>query len=188
MAKTSYSARIATYLDREIRAVQRGSDYGAPVSESVSFTLFDTFTVALRRLLRQAWWLPVLSVVGIAGIIASLFVSVPYLRLGAVVLVTAAALALVVLVLRALIGALGAVGAVAPEVGLAQLDVQLDRLQQVREWLKDDNLRRLIDAAIGEQVQTSERRQRRLTAVWSVAGILAGWLLSLLGSPASLIR
>jgi hypothetical protein len=70
---------------------------------------------------------------------------------------------------------------------VAQLDERIGRLTQVRDWVADDaELAHLIDATIGQQVRASERRQARLSVVLTIVSLIAGWLISLLGSPATL--
>jgi hypothetical protein len=185
MANISYSAGITAYLDREI--AQRGmSPISGNVSAGVSITIIAEFAYWLRRY----WWQSALFVVGVSGIIASFLLTqlVKWIALvSGMTLVVIVATVFIMLTRRGF-GPLGAIAPTKKENGLAHLDVQLDRLQQLREWLKDDNLRLLIDSAIGERVQASERRQQRVTAFWSIGGILAGWLLSLVGSPASLFK
>lgn len=67
---------------------------------------------------------------------------------------------------------------------VANLDQRIGRLMQVRDWIQEDgDIARLIDTVIGKQVQSSERRQARLTVVLNVIFLLAGWALSLVASP-----
>jgi hypothetical protein len=91
------------------------------------------------------------------------------------------------------IAGLGAVGGVnipstvavpAQQASLAHLDERLIRLTQMRDWLRDDSLRVMVDEAIGQQVQASERRQVAYSAVVGVVSLVAGWLLSAI-SPIS---
>lgn len=66
------------------------------------------------------------------------------------------------------------------------LDERIGRLNNIREWLQqDDDLARLIDGIIGKQVRASERRQARLSVVLNVVFLLAGWGLSLISTPSS---
>ncbi len=68
-----------------------------------------------------------------------------------------------------------------------QLDERVERLSLVSEWIKSDpEFTRLIDAAIGGQVRTAERRLARLSVALTLVSLIAGWLLSLAGSPAAL--
>jgi hypothetical protein len=66
----------------------------------------------------------------------------------------------------------------------AQLDDRIVRLQQIRDWLKDDKLKAMIDDVIGKQVAKSERRQVVYSVVVGVISLMAGWLLSTI-SPVS---
>jgi len=80
-------------------------------------------------------------------------------------------------------------GAVAPmpqQTSLDELDERIMRLQQLREWLKDDNLRGMIDDVINRHVRTAERRQAFFSAGVGVASLIAGWLLSAI-SPAGVL-
>lgn len=62
---------------------------------------------------------------------------------------------------------------------LEALDLRITRLAQIREWLKQDaRLRDMVDDAIRNQVLASERRQRTLSVILSVASLGVGWLLS----------
>lgn len=88
---------------------------------------------------------------------------------------------------------LGAVGALdgagpRPLPGSSSASVQLDdrivRLQQIRDWLKDDKLKAMIDDVIGKQVAKSERRQVVYSVAVGVLSLMAGWLLSAI-SPVS---
>lgn len=91
------------------------------------------------------------------------------------------------------VGSAGAVAAgpgavaVAPQRdALGELDLRITRLQQLREWLKDDTLRAMMDDVIGQRVRSAERRQVVISAIVSVAALLAGWLLSAI-SPAGVL-
>ena len=66
----------------------------------------------------------------------------------------------------------------------AQLDDRIVRLQQIRDWLKDDKLKAMIDDVIGQQVAKSERRQVAYSVTVGALSLLAGWLLSTI-SPVS---
>jgi hypothetical protein len=68
---------------------------------------------------------------------------------------------------------------------LAPLDERLTRLTQMRDWLRDDTLRVMVDDVIGRQVRASERRQAVYSAVIGIVSLMAGWLLSAI-SPISL--
>jgi hypothetical protein len=48
----------------------------------------------------------------------------------------------------------------------------------MRDWLRDDTLRAMVDDVIGRQVRASERRQVAYSAVVGVVSLIAGWLLS----------
>lgn len=78
----------------------------------------------------------------------------------------------------------GAVAPIPKQASLDELDTRIMRLQQLREWLKDDNLRGMIDDVINKHVRTAERRQAFFSAGIGVASLVVGWLLSAL-SPAS---
>lgn len=74
-----------------------------------------------------------------------------------------------------------------PVSNLALLNERIARLSQVRDWLSSDpDLERLVDGVIGQQVRVSERRQVRLGLVFNIVFLLAGWGLSLIGTPAAL--
>ena len=82
-------------------------------------------------------------------------------------------------------------GAVAPmpqQASLDELDLRIVRLQQLREWLKDDNLRGMIDDVINKHVRTAERRQAFFSAGVGVASLIAGWLLSAISPAATLFN
>jgi hypothetical protein len=61
---------------------------------------------------------------------------------------------------------------------LGHLDERLTRLTQMRDWLRDDSLRAMVDEAIGQQVRASERRQVAYSAVVGIVSLVAGWMLS----------
>jgi hypothetical protein len=66
-----------------------------------------------------------------------------------------------------------------PPSDLEALDLRIARLGQIREWLQQDaRLRDMVDDAIRHQVLASERRQKTLSVVLSVASLGVGWLLS----------
>jgi hypothetical protein len=99
----------------------------------------------------------------------------------------------VALALRVFLNLLGAVGGVdggspsplpasAPEI--AALDDRIVRLQQIRDWLKDDKLKSMIDDVIGKQVAKSERRQVAYSVTIGALSLVVGWLLSAI-SPVS---
>jgi hypothetical protein len=71
-----------------------------------------------------------------------------------------------------------------PPSGDTVLDERITRLQQMRDWLKDETLRTMIDDVIGRQVAKSERRQISYSVVVGILSLLAGWLLSAI-SPLS---
>ncbi len=80
----------------------------------------------------------------------------------------------------------GAVAPVPTAASLDELDERIHRLQTLREWLKDDNLRGMIDDVINKHVQAAERRQVYFSAGIGVASLIAGWLLSAI-SPAGVL-
>jgi hypothetical protein len=68
------------------------------------------------------------------------------------------------------------------------LDSRIARLEQVRDWIgEDEGFAALIDNIIGKQVRAATRWQLVVSFVLSVLFLIAGWLLSLLGSPADLL-
>lgn len=70
---------------------------------------------------------------------------------------------------------------------LVNLDQRIGRLIQVRDWIQEDgDIARLIDTVIGKQVQSSERRQARLSVALNVIFLLAGWVLSLIAAPTAI--
>jgi len=69
------------------------------------------------------------------------------------------------------------------------LDARIGRLEQLCDWIdEDEHLARFIDSVIGHQVRAAERRQARLSAGLNVLFMIAGWLLSLIGTPANLAQ
>jgi hypothetical protein len=96
--------------------------------------------------------------------------------------------------LTSLLSGLGAVGAVdsshrldrpsQQSRGVTVLDERITQLQQMRDWLKDDKLRAMMDDVIGKQVAKSERRQVTYSVAVGALSLLAGWLLSAV-SPVS---
>jgi hypothetical protein len=79
-------------------------------------------------------------------------------------------------------------GKSAPLTGnLAKLSDRIMFLQELQESMQEDpELLRFVDNVIGQQVQATERRQTRLTVILSVVSLVAGWLLSLIGTPANI--
>jgi hypothetical protein len=73
-----------------------------------------------------------------------------------------------------------------PPSGDTVLDERITRLQQMRDWLKDETLRTMMDDVIGRQVAKSERRQISYSVVVGVLSLLAGWLLSAVSPLAAL--
>ncbi len=66
-------------------------------------------------------------------------------------------------------------------------------LKQMRDWLRQDpRLFPVVDDAIGRQVREMERRQTqqnyRLAFVTTVGGAILGWLISLLGTPTTVLH
>jgi len=80
------------------------------------------------------------------------------------------------------------------------LSARIYRLDQLRRWMKDDpDLFRILDITIGNQVKAAEERQRELAKaaerrqrIFSIVGaiiaLIIGWLLSLVGTPATLAQ
>lgn len=102
-----------------------------------------------------------------------------------------------IIALESTLRGLGAVGGVGGEVNtkitlapsgppasLAALDERIVRLTQMREWLRDDALRTMVDDVIGHHVKSSERRQVVYSVIVGVVSLAAGWLLSAV-SPVS---
>jgi hypothetical protein len=70
---------------------------------------------------------------------------------------------------------------------ITALDTRIARLEQVRDWIgEDQQFSSLIDDVIGKQVQAAMRRQRIFNTLLNVGFLMAGWLLSLVGSPAAI--
>jgi pyruvate/2-oxoglutarate dehydrogenase complex dihydrolipoamide acyltransferase (E2) component len=68
-----------------------------------------------------------------------------------------------------------------PDVIDGNLSTQIHRLEELRHWVRDDPaFGRLVDAMIGKQVATAEKRQRVYTAAFSIGSLLVGWLLPVL--------
>jgi hypothetical protein len=68
-----------------------------------------------------------------------------------------------------------------PDVIDGNLSIQIHRLEELRRWVRDDPaFGRLVDAMIGKQVATAEKRQRVYTAAFSIGSLLVGWLLPVL--------
>jgi hypothetical protein len=158
--------------------------------------------VALRR---TRYWedLPTLSSLaapllgGIAAVPALLVLALAPSAPGRLIGVLVAVPLLLTAILAALdatIRGLSAVGGVAvastvavpaAPASLTHLDERLTRLTQMRDWLRDDTLRAMVDDVIGQQVRASERRQATYSAVVGVVSLVAGWLLSAI-SPISM--
>lgn len=80
------------------------------------------------------------------------------------------------------------------------IDQRISRLQDLRDWIEEDpDLGRLIDSMIGARIHAAEereqklahiaqRRQRVLSIVGACVTLIAGWLLSLVGNPATVGR
>lgn len=86
-------------------------------------------------------------------------------------------------------------GATVPAIprSLDDLDLIVTRLKQLKEWLQQDpRLLPLVDDFIGGQVQKMEQRLNRrnwwLAVGTTVAGAVLGWLISLLGTPVTLLH
>lgn len=70
---------------------------------------------------------------------------------------------------------------------VAGLDQRVTRLIQVRDWISEDgDIARLIDSVIGRQIRASEQRQARFGVFLNAVFLIAGWALSLVGTPAAL--
>jgi hypothetical protein len=74
-----------------------------------------------------------------------------------------------------------------PPASLAALDERIVRLTQMREWLRDDALRTMVDDVIGHHVQASERRQVIYSLIVGVVSLAAGWLLSAISPVSTLV-
>ena len=64
---------------------------------------------------------------------------------------------------------------------------------QIRDWLRQDpRLLPVVDDAIGRQVRELERRQAKqnvsLAFVTTVGGAILGWVVSLLGTPTTVLH
>ncbi len=68
----------------------------------------------------------------------------------------------------------------------------LDRLQRVLELQteskKDLEFSRLLNATIEQKLKESEKRQNFQSTLMAIVSLLAGWILSIFGSPAHLIQ
>jgi hypothetical protein len=96
------------------------------------------------------------------------------------------------------LSALLSVGQPTPDDPDAVLSRRIRRLAHLRDWIHDDpELRTLVDTSISSHVRAAEARleakaraQNRQQAILAVAltavSLLAGWLLSLVGSPATI--
>lgn len=69
---------------------------------------------------------------------------------------------------------------------VSAIDARIGRLEQVRDWIdEDDELAGLIDSVIARRIRESERRQARFNVALNAVFLIAGWLLSLVGTPAA---
>jgi hypothetical protein len=67
---------------------------------------------------------------------------------------------------------------------LAKLVERVQFLEDLQEQMQEDpELLRFVDSVIGQRVHASERRQARLSVGLGVASLIAGWLLSIVGTP-----
>ncbi|GEM_PF-7026982 len=83
---------------------------------------------------------------------------------------------------------------------LEELQTFAYRIRQIYEWLKQDTrLIPIVDDAIGKRVRELEAKQEQITErqnrqnytlaiVTTIAGAILGWLISLLGTPISLLH
>ncbi|HUY79978.1 MAG TPA: hypothetical protein VMV29_24630 [Ktedonobacterales bacterium] len=83
---------------------------------------------------------------------------------------------------------------------LRELQTFVYRIRQIYDWLKQDaRLIPIVDDAIGKRVRELERKQEQVIArqnqqnyalaiVTTLVGAILGWLISLLGTPASLVH
>jgi hypothetical protein len=156
----------------------RDHDYDLPPLEEVAESLVSGLA-ALPALVVVAW------AISLPGFIFWGLVALPV------------ALTVLIIVVRSTLSGLGAVGGVdtgdvdlileRPPASLAALDERIVRLTQMREWLRDDALRTMVDDVIGHHVRASERRQVIYSVVVGVASLAAGWLLSALSPVSTLL-
>jgi DNA-binding protein H-NS len=61
---------------------------------------------------------------------------------------------------------------------------QVEFLEEL-QWRVQENpeILRFVDSVVGNQVKLTEKRQSRLALVYAILSLIAGWLLSLLGTP-----
>lgn len=83
---------------------------------------------------------------------------------------------------------------------LEDLQTFVYRIHQFYDWLKQDTrLIPIVDDAIGKRVRALEAKQEQVVArqnrqnyalaiVTTIAGVILGWAVSLLGTPASLVH
>lgn len=127
-----------------------------------------------------------------ALIVLSFAMSLPNLALAGLIALPIVGFILAAAVYASLssLGALGGVNSVSEgpsqPVSLASLDERIVRLTQMREWLRDDTLRTMIDDVIGQQVRTTAQRQLVYSFVVGVISLIAGWLLSAVSPVATL--
>lgn len=124
--------------------------------------------------------------------VLSFAVSLPNLALAGLIALPIVGFILAAAVYASLssLGALGGVNSVSEgpsqSVSLASLDERIVRLTQMREWLRDDTLRTMIDDVIGQQVRATAQRQLVYSFVVGVISLIAGWLLSAVSPVATL--
>jgi hypothetical protein len=147
---------------------------------------YPPFGILAIKLITAVATLPALLWLALAGGGDPLWLRWALIALPPFVLITAVAL-------DSLVSGLGAVGSAGESGPLHrpvralpedQFDERIVRLQQIRDWLKDDKLKSMIDDAIGKQVARSERRQVAYSIIVGVLSLVAGWLLSAI-SPLS---
>jgi hypothetical protein len=76
---------------------------------------------------------------------------------------------------------------------MEDLDLFIHRLKQIRDWLQQDaRLLPVVDDVIGKQVRALEQQQARqnyrLALLTTMGGAILGWLISLLGTPTTILR
>jgi hypothetical protein len=74
------------------------------------------------------------------------------------------------------------------------LDLLVGRLNQLRQWIRDDErIVEVIDSYLGEQIKEMRahlaRQNLRLALLFTmVSGAALGWIISLLGTPATVLH
>jgi hypothetical protein len=71
----------------------------------------------------------------------------------------------------------------------SELRDRMARLEEVRDLVNEyPELVSVIDSVIGNQIAAAQRRQRVWSIAATVASLIVGWLLSLIGTPQTLGR